>query len=157
MTVKRFVLQLPLGIVLVLLTFVTLARAQSTLPDVDFLLMVDLSVTDDWVRFQDEVISTPRNSARPVFITVVARRGESRSITVDEPHFTAEISTPASYDLVKVTVAGKVTSARTPGALTPFQQAIFDIQAGVIDNQLMLTYGPAVLKARFSYLKLNAP
>ena len=157
MTSKRWVRRLPPWIVFALLASVTLVGAQPVLPDVEFLLVVELSRTEEWIRLQDEVLGTPRELARPVLITAVAKRGESRSITIEQPHFTAEISNRAGLELVKVTVAGKVVSAHALGALTLFQHAVFDIQAGAVENQVMLTYGSAVLRGRFTYLKLGSP
>jgi hypothetical protein len=144
-------------IVLILLASATPTRAQTSSPEVDFELVVELNDSEEWMRLQDEVLSASRDSTRPVLVSAVAKRGELRTLTIQKPHFTAEISNPAGSALIKVTLDGKVTSAYSLGALTSFQQAIFDIQAGAVENQITLAYGPAIMRSWLKYLKLTSP
>lgn len=140
-----------------LLVCVPLAQAQTAFSDVGFTLVVELRKTYEWLNLHNEVLGASPELPRPVHITTVARRGESRSIIVDRPRFTVEISNTAGLELVKVTVAGWVTGVEALQALTPFEQAVIDIQTGVVENQVTLTYGATVLKGQFNYLKLSSP
>src|SRR2546427_7184266 len=114
------------------------AQTPSISSDVEFVFLVDLHNPEEWIRFHEEVLGTPRDLPRSLLVAVVAKRGERRSVTVESPRFTAEI---AQTEQIKITVVGRVTGARALQALTIFEQAVLDMQAGVVENQVTLTYG----------------
>ncbi len=139
-----------------LLSGIEVALAQP-LPDVTIVLTADIRDTDVWLGFQDEVVVTPGDGTKSLVVSVPAKTGGRRSITVTSPEFTAKISAAAGSPSVKVTVTGKIGGMHAVRALTPFQQAVLEMQSGIVENEVRLSYGVSEVSGHLIEVKVTAP
>jgi hypothetical protein len=133
------------------------ARAGSTLPDVDVVVIAEVQDTAGWLNLHQEVLATPVGSLKRLRATLPARTGGGRSIDIDQPRFSVGLATVGGQPAVKVTVAGKVASALALTAVTPFQQAALEIQGGAVRNEITLDYGLSIVVGRLLELYFDRP
>ncbi|MGH7389416.1 MAG: hypothetical protein ACREM3_08130 [Candidatus Rokuibacteriota bacterium] len=152
-------MRVPLLALLVVLAVVASgggASAQTALPDVEIVLIVEVQDAVAWAALHQEVIATV-GEGKPLRATLPAGTGGDRSVIVYQPKFTASVITADGRRLVKVGVAGKLRGAEALGSMTAFEMAAVDIQAGAIGNDLGLLYGLSSVNARLVELHLGRP
>jgi hypothetical protein len=119
----------------------TTVASQTRLPDVDVVVVAEVYDSIGWLELHREVLGTPPESAKLLSLTLPAGTGGSRSLRVDKPKFSVEIITYAGRSLVKIAISGKVSAAEAFERLPDFEHAALEIQAGVVQNQLLMVYG----------------
>lgn len=126
-------------------------------PDVDIILVAQVYDSAGWLQLHREVLGTPPDSAKPLNVTLPAGTGGSRSLKVDRPKFSIEIITSHGRSLLKIGVTGKVSAHEALGRLTPFEQAALEVQAGLVQNELMMAYGLSAVIGHLLELYLGRP
>jgi hypothetical protein len=119
------------------------AHAQAILPDVDISLVLNVPEVAGWLEFQNEILGSSNN--RPLAATLNAASG-SRTILLTGARFGATMV--VSGGSVRVVVTGKVTGGEALRNLARFQQAAMEIQTGVVDNDLTIFSGLALLRGQ---------
>lgn len=133
------------------------ARAAGTLPDVDVVLVIEVSDANAWLAMHEEVLATAREAPRALGVTVAAVTGGRRSVTLLQPRFDTEILLHSGARTVKVVVAGKVPGAEALVTLTQFKAAVLAMQAGVLENAVALSFGLTSVTAQLLELHLSRP
>jgi hypothetical protein len=133
------------------------AQAASALPDVEIVLVVEIDDTTNWLVLHDAVLGTASESLRPLAVHVASSTGGRRTITVHQHRLDAQIYVSPGMNSVRVLVTGKIQGAEAVRNLTPFQAAVFAIQAGAMENELTLVYGLAAVRAQLLELHLGRP
>ena len=127
------------------------------LPDVDVVVIAEVQDTAGWLTLHQEVLATPTGSLKRLRASLPARTGGSRSIDIEQPRFSVGLATVGGKPLVKITVAGKVSSALALTAVTPFQEAALEIQGGGVRNEITLDYGLSMVAGRLLELYFDRP
>jgi hypothetical protein len=133
------------------------ALGASGLPDVDVAMVVEIRDTDSWLSFYEEVLGTPREAPKPLAVSVNGRTGGTRWITVLQPKFNTELYLAHGIHSLKVVVSGKVAGAEALRGLATFEHAVLEIQAGAVDNNLILSYGLSNTTGQLLELHLARP
>ena len=131
------------------------AHAQTALPDLDVTLVLEVQDTGGWLGLHDAVLGTTSDAPKPLQLIVPAATGGSRSLTIRSPKFTTSFVLNAAA--IKVVVTGRVLSAEALRSLSVFEQAVFDIQIGKLENQMTLVYGLSELPTRLVELHVTRP
>jgi len=143
--------------VVVLLTAVPEAGAMGTLPDVDVILVIEVSDANAWLAMHEEVLGTAAESPKALGVTVAGATGGQRSLTIYQPRFDTEILLHSGARSIKVVVAGKVPGNQGLSTLTHFKAAVLAMQAGVVSNEIVLSYGLTGVSAQLLVLHLSRP
>jgi hypothetical protein len=130
-----------LALALVTLLPLAVSGAQTTLPDVDVVMVLEVADPTAWTTLHQEFLGTPEQANKPLRAVLPAGTGGNRSITIDQPKFTVSITTGQGRRVVRVGVTGRVQGAEALASLTGFELAAVEIQAGAIPNDLTLLYG----------------
>jgi hypothetical protein len=141
--VKPHLVSLLVCIVVAVGGFIGTAHAQAALPDVDITLVLNVPEVAGWLEFQNEILGSSND--RPLAATLTASSG-SRTILVKGARFAATMV--VSGGSVKVAVTGKVSGGEALRNLARFQQAAIDVQTGVVDNDLTIFSGLALLRGQ---------
>jgi hypothetical protein len=131
--------------------------AAGSFPDVEVVLIAEVQDAVGWLAMHQEVLATPGGSSKMLRATLPARTGGSRSIDIAQPRFTVGLLTTDGKAQVKVTVAGRLSPTMAMAMVAPFQQAAMEIQAGVVVNEMGLTYGLASVGGRLLELYFDRP
>jgi hypothetical protein len=131
------------------------ATAQSPLPDVDVVLVLEIADAAGWIAVQGEVLVTPPAGPKPLGVSVAATTGGRRSIMLGQPRF--EVALIKGIPAFRVTVHGKMPVSEALGALGAFEHAIIEKQAGPGDSELGLSYGLSTVTARFLEMYVTRP
>lgn len=146
------------AVAMAVVTAVTGGQAESqSFPDVDITLVAEVYDSAGWLTLHREVLGTPPNSTKALMLTLPAGTGGNRSLRVDRPKFAVEIVTWHGRSLLKVSVTGKVSAHEALGGLTPFEQAALEVQAGLVQNELMMAYGLTTVPGYLLELYLGRP
>lgn len=133
------------------------AAPLAALPDVDVLLIAEVQDAINWLNLHQEVLATPPGAAKVLRVILPARTGGSRTIDIEHPRFTVGLVAAGGKAQVKVTMAGKVSASQALTLVTPFQQAAMEIQAGVVNNEIGLSYGLSAVLGRLLELYFDRP
>jgi hypothetical protein len=133
------------------------ADAADVLPDVDVVLVAEVQDAASWLALHQEVLATPLASPKTLRATLPARTGGSRTIDIEQPRFSVSLVTTGGSGQIKVSVSGKIQPALALALVTPFQDAALEIQAGLVVNELWLTYGLSSVPGRLLELHFNRP
>lgn len=133
------------------------AGSQTAFPDVDIILVAEVYDSAGWLQLHREVLGTPPDSPKPLNVTLPAGTGGGRSLRVEQPKFSVEIITYHGRSLLKIGVAGKISAHEALGRLTPFEQAALEVQAGLVQNQLLMVYGLTTVSGHLLELYLGRP
>lgn len=125
-------------------------------PDVDVVLVIEVSDTASWLALQDEVLRSAADSGKAL-VSVAAPSGGQRSITIIKPKFATEIYLHSGVKSLKVVLTGKVVAGEALANLTNFERAVLRIQAGMEDNHLTLNYGLTGVYAQLLEMYLSRP
>ncbi len=129
----------------------------TTLPDVDIALVIEVRDTPGWLALYEEVLGTPREAPKPLGVSVAGSTGGARWITVLQPKFATQVSLTQGMRALKVLISGKVAGAEALRGLAPFEHAVLEMQAGAIENQVVLSYGLAGAIVQLVELNLARP
>ena len=133
------------------------AAAQKSFPDVDVALVADFADCEAWLAMHQEILGTSGDSSRGLRVSLPAGTGGNRSLTIEQPKFAVVISTWNGQWPVRVTITGKVAATEALSGITPFQQAAFQVQAGVVRNELTLMYSLSAVVGQLLELHLGRP
>lgn len=128
------------------------ATAQSLLPDMDVVLVLEIADAAGWIALQEEALVTPPPGAKPLEVSVAATTGGRRSITLGQPNF--EVAIIRGLPAFKVTVRAKLTASAAIGTLGPFEYALTE-KAG--DAEVGLLYGLSTVTARLLEVYVTRP
>jgi hypothetical protein len=146
------------ALLLALLTVVSTidaAHAQAPLPDLDVTLVLEVQDTAGWLGLHDTVLGTTSDAPKPLQLIVPAVTGGIRSLTIRSPKFTTSFVLNAAA--IKVVMTGRVLGAEALRGLSVFEQAVFDMQVGKLENQVTLVYGLSELPTRIVELHVTRP
>ena len=130
------------------------AAAQSQLPDVDVVLVLEVGDLAGWAAVQDEVLSTPQPGPKPLAVSVAAESGR-RSIALGQPRF--EVALVRGTPAIKVTVHGKIGGGEAVGTLATFESVLIERQAAGADSDVGLLYGLSGVTARVLEMYVTRP
>src|SRR5687768_14155274 len=86
-------------------------------PDVDVVLVIEVTDTASWLTLQDEVLRSAADSGKAV-VSVAASSGGQRSIALVKPKFASEIYLHSGIKSLKVVITGKVVAGEALASLT---------------------------------------
>ena len=135
----------------------TTAESQTSFPDVDIFLVAEVYDSVSWLGLHREVLGTPQDSPKVLSLTLPAGTGGNRSLRVDKPKFSVEIIAYAGRRLLKIGVTGKIPASEALRRLPDFEQAALDVQAGVVQNNLLMGYGLSTVTGDFLEMYLGRP
>jgi hypothetical protein len=150
----RWIMTLALAAAAVLLA-ASPSRGAETLADVDLTLVVEVREVGSWLALHEEVLATSREAPKPLTAAVPAATGGRRAVMIIKPHFDTQIFLHEGAKSLKVIVAGKVPGGEALASLTLFEAAVLAIQAGAIENEVVLSYGLAVVEAELLEVHLS--
>lgn len=149
------------GAVLVVALSVLLAvadgNAQTGLPDVDIVLIVEISDVNGWAALHQEHLGTADGVGKPLRVALPAGTGGNRGITIEQPKLTVSIVAPDPRRVVKIGVTGRIRAAEALASLTNFELAALEVQAGSTPNNLTILYGLSAINAQLLELHLGRP
>lgn len=152
MVITRSLLALSL-VVATILALVGGVAAQNALPDVDVVVVAEVLDSLSWLALHQEVLATPRDSSKPLRVSLPAGTGGNRWMRVDHPKFSVQIVSGSGA--VKVGISGKIPGPDALGNLVEFEQAALQVQAGAVHNELTLVYGLVGVNGRLLELYLG--
>lgn len=135
----------------------TAGQGAGVLPDVDIALVLEVRDSGGWMTLYQEVLGTPAEAQKWLGVGIGARTGGERWIVVLQPKFTTEVIVARGVRAMKVVVTGRIAGADALRELAPFEEAVLEIQAGAVDNELVLAYGLASTTAQLLELHLARP
>lgn len=124
--------------------------------DVAISLAVEISDADEWLGFQESLLGTPNEAPKPLTITVPSKTGGMKSIVLNSAKFESATHPNARSVKVVVMVWGKMAGVPALQTLGLFQQAVFDMQAGTIENDVALIYGMFGVNGRLTEFKVTS-
>jgi len=130
------------------------AGAQTDLPAVGVVLVLEIRDPDGWLRMHHEILATAPASPKPLVVMMPARTGGSRALVLAEPKFAVAI-TLRGPQLVRLVVRGKLAGTDALQALPPFVHSLSDASAGSPSDRVTLEYGLASLAAELVELKID--
>jgi hypothetical protein len=142
-----------LGVVLMSVASVT---AQTALPDIDVALVLDVHDVNSWLALHDEVLSTARESSRPLGLSMTGNSGTNRYLTINSPKF--RVTLIAGSPVFRVVVSGKVPGIDGLRGLTPFERLIVEAQPNAaVQDEITLVYGLSSVGAHIVELDISRP
>jgi hypothetical protein len=139
-----------------LLAFSPPATAQTALPDIDVALVLDVHDVNSWLALYDEVLSTARESSRPLGLSMTGNSGTNRYLTINAPKF--KVTLVAGSPVFRVVVSGKVPGIDGLRGLTPFERAIVEAQPNAaVQDEITLVYGLSSVGAHIVELDIARP
>lgn len=143
--------------VLLLLVLASSAQAAGTLPDVEIVLVVEVDDVTGWLALHETVLATTLEAPKALVVSASAATGGRRTISVVQPRFDTQIYVTPGVQSVRVMVSGKIPGTEALRGLTLFQASVLAIQAGALDNEVMLAYGISGVRAELLELHLGRP
>ena len=131
--------------------------AKSDLPDVDIMLVAEIYDTVGWLKMHQEVLRASQGSLQVLGVILPGQIDGNRMLTVHNPKFATLITTAAGPQVVKLSVAGKVTGDEALQELTSVERAALDIQSGYVQNRLTLVYGLSEISVNLLEMHLSRP
>jgi hypothetical protein len=144
-----------LGAVAALLMAAAPAAAAGPLADLDIVLVLEVEDVTAWLALHEAVLATSRDAPKPLAVGVAGATGGRRSIIVHRPRFETQIFMNTGRSAVRIVVAGTLSGAEALVTLTQFEAAVLAIQAGSVENELLLTYELAVVSAHLFELYIS--
>jgi hypothetical protein len=154
---RKFFIATATVALVVLTTLASEAGPHSALPDVDVTFVAHVQDVAAWIRLHREVLGTPPDSPKILNVSLPSGTGGSQSLNVERPKFAVEIMTYQQRSLLKVSVAGKVSAVEALRGLTAFEHAALEIQAGAIQNDVVMFYGLTGVTGQLLELYLTRP
>jgi hypothetical protein len=128
------------------------AEAQPpTLPAVSLVLALEVLDPNAWLGMQQEILTTPDESPKPLLVSTPTRAGGHLSLTILSPRYTSLIASAAG-GIVRVWVKGKVSGEEARQTLVPFMRAFSEPASA---TEVTVEYGLTVLKANLLELKIE--
>lgn len=142
------------GALLAVLVWLGEGAAQSVLPDIDVMLVVEVSDAQSWQAFHAEVLGTPPNAAK-LDVVIAAGKGGTRGVRVGRPKF--NVSLVKGLPVVKVVITGKLAAAEALGTLGVFEQAVLEHNSGSGEAPVGLHYGLVSVDADLLEMYVSRP
>lgn len=142
---------------LVLLALVPLPAHAAGPTEIDITLVAEIHDLSGWLAMHQEVVSTPSEALKPVQISLPGGTGGNRWLRVDSPKFTVQIVTYDGSRTAKLGIYGKIPAAQAHKSLIAFEHAAFEVQAGLVANELAIVYGLNGVVGLFLELHLSRP
>jgi hypothetical protein len=124
--------------------------------DIDVLIVMEIQDVGGWLALHQDVLGAGE-FVRPLVVTLPARTGGNRSLSLERPKFTVSLAIGHTVPTVKVAVAGKVNGSEALMVVTPFQHAALEVQSGVVPNEVTLMYGLSGVIGRLLELHISRP
>ncbi len=115
------------------------------------MLTIELLDPNAWLGMQQEILTTPDESPKPLLISTPTRAGGRLGLAILSPRFTSLINSAAG-GTVRVWVKGKVSGDEARQTPVPFMRAFSESPAG---TEVTVEYGLTVLKANLLELKVE--
>ena len=122
--------------------------------DVTVTLVVEVFDSDAWLGFQDSLLATPSDAPKPLTVTVPAKTGGMKSIVLNSAKFESKTHPNGKSVKVVIVVWGKMSGVPALLTLGLFQQAVFEMQAGAIENDVALAYGVFGVNGQLTEVKV---
>ncbi len=120
-------------------------------------LVAEVSDADTWLAFRESLLAAPTDTSRIATITVQAQTGGTKSIVLNMVKFQSKAVVTDRSIKVLVTISGKMAGVPALRTLEVFEQAVFQMQAGLIANEVAMTYGMSGVSGRLTEIKVSAP
>lgn len=145
-----------LGVLTLTLAVGGLGHAQRSvsLPAVTVTLSVDITDLDAWAPMLQEVLGTLPGSLKPLNVSIPAREGAPRSISLNEPKFWMTTGTARGFKIVNLYVRGKVAGPDALQSLPGFVRVLAEAGPGPFSG-LRLEYGLAGVAGDLVELKVE--
>ncbi len=120
-------------------------------------LVAEISDSDAWLAFRESLLAVPTDTSRVATITVQGQTGGTKSIVLTAVKFESETLSNERAIKIVVTISGKMAGVPALRTLEVFEQAVFQMQAGLIANEVAMTYGVSGVSGRLTKIKVTAP
>jgi hypothetical protein len=142
---------------LVLLVLVPVPAHAASPTEVDIVLVSEIYDLNGWLAMHQEVVSTPTEAMKPVQVSLPGGTGGNRWLRVDRPKFSVQIITHDGSRSAKLGIYGKILAGQAHNALIAFEHAAFEVQAGLVANELEIVYGLNGVVGLFLELHVSRP
>ncbi|SRR5712691_3501995 len=150
MWLKRAALLLAL-----IVTPLTANAQKPVLPQAGVVLILDVLDQNAWSAMHHEILGTSPELPKALLITLPARTGGGRTITLLTPKFSATISSTSGTAIVRLVARGLILGDYAQQTLPPFISSFLESMAGADSRNLTLEYGLSALTARLIELRLE--
>lgn len=129
------------------------AGGQTVLPVVSVVVSLEVRDPDAWLGMHHEILGTVTGVPKPLVLTVPARTGGSRSITLLEPKFSAAIASARGVQVVRIVVRGKMPGTESLQTLPAFVYSLSEGGSG--SGGVKVEYGLSGFAADLIELRLE--
>jgi hypothetical protein len=135
----------------------TLSVSAQTPPDVKVKLTMMISDSDTWLAFRERLFAVPADTSRVATVTVGAATGGSRSIVLNSVKLQSTAAVTERATKLFATISGKMAGVPALRTLEVFERSFFQMQAGLIPNDVAMTYGTVEVIGQLTEVKVMSP
>ena len=102
-------------------------------------LVVEISDTDNWLAFRESLLAPSTDMPTVATVTVPAQTGGAKSIVLNSVRLKSKAVPNGQSRQVLVTISGTMTGLPALRTLDVFEQAVFQMQAGLVPNDVAMS------------------